>query len=180
MTDFTGTYPAFSPAANIQSEDFLMLTARSFNSTLDRMLTLNQAIDEALASSWNGDGSRGGRLWIPALDVIERQDTYLLAFEVPGVTREAIDISFKENVLTVRGVKPLSFDLDKDADVRVHMAERVSGEFERSVRLPDHVDSEHITAEVRDGVLLLTVPKAQAAQPRKIQIKGVEQKRVEG
>ena len=157
-----------------------MLTVRSLNSTLDRMLTLNQAIDEALASSWNGDGSRGVRLWIPALDVIEKQDVYLLAFDVPGVTRETLDISFKDNVLTVSGVKPLAFDVDKNSDIRVHLSERVSGEFERSVRLPDHVDSERISAEVHDGVLLLTVPKAQAAQPRKIQIKGVEQKRVEG
>ena len=156
-----------------------MLKDRSLSSTLDRMLTLNHALDEALASSWNGSGSAGsGRLWIPALDVVEKQDAYLMAFDVPGVTPEAIDISFEKNVLTVRGQKPLGFDLEKEGEVRVHMAERVGGEFERSVRLPEHVDSEKITAEFRNGVVLLTVPKAQAAQARKIHIKGVEEQRI--
>ena len=157
-----------------------MLTDRFLGSALDRMLTLNRTLDEALASSWSGGGGSGGggRLWIPALDVIERQDAYLMAFDVPGVTPEAIDISFEKNVLTVRGQKPLGLDLDSDTDVRVHMSERVGGEFERSVHLPDHVDSENISAEFRNGVVLLTVPKAQAAQPRKIQIKSVEQQQI--
>ena len=159
-----------------------MLTAHSFNSSLDRMLTLNRALDEVLANSWSGGGggSRVGRFWVPALDVVEKNDAYLLAFDVPGVARETIDISFEQNVLTVRGVKSLAFDLDNDAEVRVHMSERIAGEFERSVRLPEHVDSEHITAEFREGVVLLTVPKARAAQPRKIPIQELEQKRVEG
>ena len=77
-------------------------------------------------------------------------------------------------------MKSLAFDLESDAEVRVHKSERVAGEFERSVRLPEHVDSEHITAEFREGVVLLTVPKAQTAQARKIPITNVEQKRVEG
>ena len=157
-----------------------MLTSRSLNSTIDRMLTLNRVLDEALASSWNGNGaSANGRAWVPALDVIERQDAYLIALEMPGVDPASVDISFEQNVLTVRGAKPLGFDLPQDAEVRVYSAERVSGTFERSVRLPEFVDSENISAEARHGVLFLTVPKAQAARAKKIAIKGAESKRVE-
>ena len=156
-----------------------MLTSRSLNSTIDRMLTLNRVLDEALSNPWNG-GSGNSRVWVPALDVIEKQDAYLIAIEVPGIDPEQIDISFEQNVLTVRGIKPLGFDLDEKTEVRVYSAERVSGSFERSIRLPEYVDADHIAAETRHGVLFLTVPKAQAARAKKIAIKGVEQKRVEG
>ena len=149
------------------------MLGRSFNSTLDRMLTLNRVLDEALANSWNG--ATEARSWVPALDVVERHDAYLLALEVPGVDPATIDISFEKNVLTVRGSKPMGFELDKNAELRVYSAERVVGDFERSVRLPDFVDGEHIVADFKHGMLLLTVPKVQAAQPRKITVKGVDQ-----
>jgi HSP20 family protein len=156
-----------------------MLTGRSLNSTLDRMLTLNRVLDEALASSFNGSETRA---WVPALDVVERHDAYLIALEVPGVDPSTIDISFEQNVLSVRGSKPGTralarvggFELNKDSELRVYSAERVVGNFERSVRLPEFVDGERISAEFQHGVLFLTIPKVQAAQPRKIAIKGVE------
>ena len=147
-----------------------MLTGRSFNSAIDRMMTLNRALDEALASSLNNDS----RAWVPAIDVVERRDAYLIALEIPGVDPATIDVSFEQNVLTVRGSKPMGFELGKDTELRVYSAERVVGNFERSVRLPDFVDGERIAAEFQHGVLFLTVPKMQAAQPRKIAIKGVE------
>ena len=155
-----------------------MLTSRSLNSTIDRMLTLNRVLDEALSSSMNGSSSRG-RVWVPALDVVEKNDAYLIAIEVPGIDPADIDVSFEQNVLTVRGTKPLGFELDANAEVRVYAAERVSGHFERSVRLPEFVDTENIAAEARHGVLFLTVPKAQAARARKIAIRGAEAKRVD-
>lgn len=153
-----------------------MLTSRSLNSTLDRMLTLNRVLDEALASSLNG--STEARAWVPALDVVERHDAYLIALEVPGVDPSTIDINFEQNVLSVRGSKPMGFELSKDTELRVYSAERVTGNFERSVRLPEFVDGENISAEFHHGVLFLTVPKVQAAQARKISIKGVEQKQI--
>ena len=99
-----------------------MLAGSTF-STLDRMLTMNRVLDEALAGSWNG--SNGGRIWVPSLDVVERQDSYQIALEVPGVDPSTIDISFEKNILTVRGEKPHGLDIAKDAEVRTHAAERV-------------------------------------------------------
>jgi len=153
-----------------------MLTTRSLNSTLDRMLTLNRVLDEALAGSLNG--SAEARVWVPALDVVERHDAYLIALEAPGVEPSSIDISFEQNVLTVRGSKPMGFELGKDTELRVYSAERAVGNFERSVRLPEFVDGENISAEFKHGVLFLTIPKMQAAQARKIAIKGVESKQI--
>jgi HSP20 family protein len=152
-----------------------MLSGR-FGSTLDRMLTLNRVLDEALASSWNGASE--GRSWVPALDVVERHDAYLIALELPGVEPGAIDISFEQNILTVRGSKPMGFEIGKDTELRVYSAERVVGNFERSVRLPEFVDGEKISAEFANGVLFLTIPKVQAAQPRRITVKAAEGKQI--
>ena len=156
-----------------------MFTTRSLDSTIDRMLSLNRVLDDALSGSLNGS-SAASRVWVPALDVIEKRDAYLIAMELPGIDPASIDISFEQNVLTVRGTKPLGFDLDEKTEVRVYAAERVSGSFERSIRLPEFVDGENIGAEHRHGVLFLTVPKAQAARAKKIAIKGVESKQIEG
>lgn len=148
------------------------------NSTFDRMMTLNRVLDEALAGSVNG--SNQTRAWIPALDVVERADAYLIAVEVPGVDPSSIDVSFEQNVLTVRGSKPMGFEIGKDEELRVYSAERVLGNFERSVRLPEFVDGENISAQFQHGVLFLTVPKMKAAQPRKIEIRTADAKKISG
>ena len=145
------------------------MTNRSLSSTLDRMWTLNRALDQALSAGLGNP--RAPQLWVPAMDVAEKADAYLISVELPGVEPSQVEINFEQNVLTVRGVKPSSFDANT-GEYRVYTAERVSGEFERAVRLPDFVDSERIEASYSHGLLRITVPKAQAAQPRKIEIRG--------
>jgi HSP20 family protein len=142
---------------------------RSLNSTLDRMMTLNRAIDQAFNGSLRNDSAN--RVWVPALDVIEKRDAYVVIVELPGVNQSKVELSFEQNILTIRGEKDSFFDPTKDGELRVYAAERVAGPFERSIRLPEFVDSDQITAELRDGLLMVIVPKATAAQPRKIEIK---------
>jgi HSP20 family protein len=148
----------------IPMETLTMLNTRSLGTSLDRMLTLNRALDQAF------NGVTGSRVWVPALDVAERGDAYVIHAELPGVSPEQVDVSFEQNVLTIRGTKPASFDVAAEGEVRVFAAERVHGSFERSVRLPEFVDAERIDANFTNGLLTVTVPKAQAAQPRKITI----------
>ena len=145
-----------------------MLTTRSLNSTLDRMMSLNRVLDQAMNGSWQNDSSN--RVWVPALDIVEKRDAYVIVAELPGVSQSQVELSFEQNVLTIRGEKHSPFDPSKDGELRVYAAERVSGSFERAIRLPEFVDSEKISAELRDGVLTVTIPKATAAQPRKIEI----------
>ena len=145
-----------------------MLNTRTLGTSLDRMLTLNRALDQA----FNGTGSR---VWVPALDVAERGDAYVIHVELPGVSPEQVDVSFEQNVLTIRGTKPASFDVASEGEVRVFAAERVHGGFERAIRLPEFVDADRIEATFTNGLLTVTVPKAQAAQPRRITIRGAEQ-----
>lgn len=140
-----------------------MMNTRALSS-LDRMLTLNRAFDQAFG------GSSGSRVWVPAMDVAERGDAYVIQAELPGVSPEQVELSFEQNVLTVRGTKPASFDVGNEGELRVFAAERVHGTFERAVRLPEFVDADRIAARFDKGVLLVTVPKAEAAKPRKIAI----------
>ena len=150
-----------------------MLTARSLDSTLDRMMSLNHVLDRAINGSWHADGTN--RLWVPALDVVEKRDAYIVIAELPGVNQANVELSFEQNVLTIRGEKAPAFDATRDGELRVYASERVNGAFERAIRLPEFVDSEKISAELRDGLLTVTVPKATAAQPRKIEIKALAQ-----
>jgi HSP20 family protein len=132
------------------------------------MMTLNRALDQAFTSEWPTDGAR---VWVPALDVVEKKDAYLVFAELPGVSQSDLDISFEQNVLTIRGTKHSSIDANALGELRVYAAERTTGTFERSIRLPEYVDGEHIGAEFTNGLLTVTVPKAQAAQARRIEIK---------
>jgi len=151
-----------------------MLTNRSLNSTLDRMLTLNRALDQALGANWTTN-----QVWVPAIDVIEKKDSYVMYVELPGVDASAVDISFEQNVLTIRGSRPMWSHDAKEGEIRVYSAERASGDFERSIHLPEFVDADNIQAEHKNGTLILTVPKARQAQARKIQLKTSEPKQVE-
>jgi HSP20 family protein len=114
-------------------------------------------------------------VWVPALDVIEKRDAYLVIAELPGVSKSEVELSFEQNILTIRGEKDSLLDPSTDGELRVYAAERIAGAFQRSIRLPEFVDSEKITAEMRDGLLTVTIPKATAAQSRKIEIKPAQQ-----
>lgn len=145
-----------------------MLTIRSLNSgapSLDRMLGFGRTLDQAFAAT------HGARGWMPPMDVAERGDAYIVHTELPGVKPEQVDLVFEQNVLTIRGSKASSFDTSTDGEVRLFAAERISGSFERSVRLPESVDPDRIEAVFVNGLLTVTVPKAETAKPRRIEVR---------
>lgn len=103
----------------------------------------------------------------PALDVEENDDNFTLHVEIPGVKPEDVDVSIEEGVLTIAGARDFYEDKQADGFRRV---ERRFGTFHRSVRLPDRVDPDAVTAEYKDGLLTVTVPKAESAKPRRIEV----------
>ena len=109
-----------------------MLTTRSLNSTLDRMMSLNQVLDQAMNGSWPTESLN--RVWVPAFDIVEKRDAYIVVAELPGVSQNDVELSFEQNVLTIRGQKSPSLDPSKDGELRFYTAERVSGTFERAIR----------------------------------------------
>lgn len=104
----------------------------------------------------------------PALDVEETDDGFTLHVELPGVPADNVDVSIEENVLTVSGTR--DFYAEKNAD-EFRRVERRFGTFHRAVRLPDRVDPDGIKAGFKDGLLTVSVPKAESAKPRRIEVK---------
>ena len=138
---------------------------RPLAQALDRMGSLGWALDQVLTPA-AGDAAP---VWIPALEIAERADAYLIAAELPGVREDQLELSFENNVLTIRGTKAGSFPTGDDG-LRVHLVERQTGTFQRAVRLPEYVEGDRIDARFVDGVLQVTVPKSPAAQPRRIPV----------
>lgn len=114
--------------------------------------------------------------WSPALDVEEESDRFLLHVELPGMTPEDVDITLEENVLTISGERRFypdrarpAGDQDRESD-GFRRVERRFGRFHRAVRLPDRVDPDKVEARYDNGLLEITVPKAEEAMPRRIEV----------
>jgi HSP20 family protein len=121
---------------------------------------------------FGGRGNGGGLLeeWTPLMDIVEDEKAITLKIDVPGIDKKDVKIEVEDGVLTVSGERKLEKEEKKENFTRI---ERSYGSFTRSLRLPDYVDVKSITAESRDGVLNLTLPKIRSAkpEPRKIDIK---------
>jgi len=108
-------------------------------------------------------------VWMPHFEVREDGNEIRVIADVPGVKREDLEISVNGNRLVISGQR-LSEERGKNEDV--HTYERRYGQFTRTFTLPDNVDVDHITSELRDGVLTIVIPMTATARARKIQIGG--------
>ncbi len=106
--------------------------------------------------------------WLPAVDILERENEYTVNIELPGVNKDDVKITVENNVMTVRGEKKM----EKESDEKnVHRTERTYGSFQRSFTLPTHVKSDKIEASYNNGILTVTLPKAEEAKPKEIEVK---------
>ncbi len=134
---------------------------------------INQLNNEMNALMENRPGSLGDSStmatsdWIPAVDIREETDRYLIHADLPGVKAEDIDINLENGVLTLRGQRDTEETEEKNGYKRV---ERVRGTFYRRFSLPDTADAEKVTASSRDGVLEIVIPKQEKMQPRRITV----------
>jgi HSP20 family protein len=115
----------------------------------------------------NGQGSQLLEGWFPAVDVYEDKDSLLVKAELPGLKKDDIDISLQEGYLVLSGERKQE---QKHEDANVYRSERWEGRFHRSISLPCRVDAEKIKATYNEGVLTVTLPKAEDAKPKQIPI----------
>jgi HSP20 family protein len=111
------------------------------------------------------------RAFAPTFDVKETKEAYVFRADLPGVKDEDLEISLTGNRLTVSGHRE---EEKREQSETYYATERAYGSFSRTFTLPDGTDAEHVAAELKNGVLLLTVPKKPEVQPRKITISRVE------
>ncbi len=105
--------------------------------------------------------------WTPSVDVAETDGEITVTAELPGVKQEEVDITIADDVLTLKGEKKEEKEV-KEKDY--HRIERSYGSFQRSVRLPTGVKADKAKAAYKDGILTITVPKAEEAKPKQIKI----------
>jgi len=131
--------------------------------TWNAVATLDRMFDDVMGAAFGT--ATNSRTFDPAVDVRTSDTEVLLAWDMPGIKQEDLEITLAEHVLTVKGTR--RFD-SKDNE-RV-MLGRAYGSFTRSYTLPESLDEQKLTAELADGVLTVRIPRLPEAQPRKIQI----------
>ncbi len=150
---------------------------RELNTIQSEMNRLFNTFFDTSAPS-NG-GSTPLRRWIPAMDLVETQDDFVLRADLPGLSEEDVNIELEDNILTISGERKAEHEERKEGYYRV---ERSSGMFSRSLTLPEGVNPDAVRASFDRGVLEVRIPKPEERKPRKVAISvgGGEPKTIEG
>ncbi|HEV8629732.1 MAG TPA: Hsp20/alpha crystallin family protein [Thermoanaerobaculia bacterium] len=110
-------------------------------------------------------GTRQG--WAPSVNIEETDDAYEVSADLPGMSKEDVDVTVEQNVLTISGERKWG---DEKENRNFHRVERGYGRFLRSFALPHLVDSSNVQATFKDGVLHIRIPKSEGAKPRRVLI----------
>lgn len=108
--------------------------------------------------------------WLPPVDVYETGESYVITVEVPGLSREQIELALEENRLTIRGQRPAAA-LQERESVHFHQVERGHGPFARTFEFAEKIDVNGVSADLADGVLTVTLRKTVLPPPRKIEVR---------
>ena len=106
--------------------------------------------------------------WAPVVELSEDKNNFLVTAELPGLKKEDIDVTLLDGVLTISGERKQERKVDEEGGI--HRSERYFGRFERSLTLPSEVTADGVKADYKDGLLTVTLPKTEAAKPKKIGI----------
>jgi HSP20 family protein len=128
---------------------------------------MNRVFNEAFGRGNTDDSTWYSGAWSPPVDIYETDDALVLKAELPGFSKDEINIEMKDQTLVIKGERKRE---DEVKEGSYHRTERVYGAFQRSFMLPTTVDQEKVSAAYKDGVLELRLPKVQAAQPKRIAV----------
>jgi HSP20 family protein len=118
--------------------------------------------------SQGGDGGNAPlRRWLPAMDLVETEDHFVLRADLPGLSEGDVNVELEDNVLTISGERKSEHEEKKEGFVRV---ERAFGTFRRSLTLPEGVDGDAIEASFNNGVLEIRIPKPEERKPHRVAI----------
>ena len=136
----------------------------------DPLTAMRQDMNDWLAGIWGGNSHgllRGGIA--PALDVAEKDNSFEIRMDIPGVDSKDLDVEVHGNTVTISGSRK---EEKEEKGKTFHRIERSSGSFSRTVTLPCGVSEKEVAAEYTNGVLCVVLPKSEEARPKKISIKG--------
>ena len=136
---------------------------RDLNMLQERM---NRLFDDA-GRTWRTDEPAATTTWSPAVDIFETEGEIVVKAELPGMDRKDIALNLEKNVLTLRGERRFAKETKDD---NYHRIERSYGAFSRAFSIPATVDEEKISADYKDGVLKIVLPKKEQVKPKQIRI----------
>jgi len=125
-------------------------------------------INRLFFNAHSTDAANQAHDWTPAVDIREEENRYVLEADIPGISREDLDITLEDSVLTIKGERTVTSEENNEGYRR---RERAHGSFVRQFTLPDTVNTETISAAVVNGVLEIGIPKQAKPEPRKITVK---------
>jgi len=128
---------------------------------------MNHVLNEVFGRGTNDESSWVSGTWAPAVDIYETDGALVMKAELPGFSKDDINIELKENTLIIKGERQRE---DEVKEGNYHRRERTYGAFQRSFMLPTTIDREKVNASYKDGVLELRLPKMQEAQPKRIAV----------
>lgn len=129
---------------------------------------LNQIFNEGLPRTWNKtEHPTYMANWVPAVDIYETDQAIVLKADLPDVDPKNVDIRIEDNVLFVKGERKFESQVKQE---NFHRSERVYGTFSRSFSLPQIVAADKITADYKNGVLQITMPKREESKPKQIHV----------
>jgi len=145
--------------------------ARELGSFPSDVLNMQREINRMFDSFFRSEIPEGSPLaesvWTPAVDIAEDENGYIVQVELPGVAREQVKITMQDNVLSIKGEKAQE---NESRTSSFHRTERSYGSFERRFSLPSNVRQDSIDATFKDGILTVTLPKAEEAKPKQIEV----------
>lgn len=130
--------------------------------------SIQNELNRLFGRTFSSEADERAAAWVPAIDVAETQERFVITAELPGVEPSDVDISVENSILILRGERKFYRETNEDD---FHRIERRFGTFVRSITLPSTADPERVNASFDAGVLTIEVPKREEAKPRKIQIK---------
>jgi HSP20 family protein len=136
----------------------------------DKLFGLRDELDrlfENPLAEWNR-GSQLLSVWNPAIDLYEDADSVIVKAELPGMKKEDIEVSLHDGALSISGERKSE---QKYEDAQTHRSERFVGVFHRSLNLPTFVKADQVKAQYKDGILTITLPKAEEAKRKQIEVK---------
>ena len=128
---------------------------------------MNRLFNAAFDTTPGGAGSGAARRWMPAMDLLETEDHFVLRADLPGMSESDVNVELEDNVLTISGERRHEQEVKKGGYYRI---ERASGNFARTLTLPDGVDADAVQASFDKGVLEVRIPKPEQSKPRKVSI----------
>lgn len=131
------------------------------------LMSIQERVNKIFDSTFSGEENTDKGEWTPAVDIYETETEIVIIAELPGMSEDNVDIQITDGILSIKGNKKLP--LDKESD-NFHRLERPYGKFSRSFALPNIVDLNSIKANLKDGLLRITLNKDSHAKPTVIKV----------